>query len=49
MTSEEKNQFHYGHTMNNFGHKTFSALVVVQGHDDESCGSTYAKIILVCS
>jgi len=36
-------------TMNNFGHKAFSALVAVQGHNDESCGSMYAKIICVCT
>jgi len=33
-------------TMNNFGHKAISALMAVQGYNDESSGSVYAKLYL---
>jgi len=46
MTSEEKTSSIIDIIMNNFGHKAISALAAVPGHNDESCGSMYAKLYL---
>jgi hypothetical protein len=46
MTSEEKTSYIIDIIMNNFGHKAISALAAVPGHNDESCGSMYAKLHL---